>query len=249
MKSNQKTASEREKLKNLHGMKKIRYIWDYYKLPLLVLCIFLYIICYSFYRHFTRKEPILYTALVNVSVSETLSRQLSTDFLDYLETDTSKRTIQLYEGLYLTDDDTNPYHEYTYASRMKILAAIDSEQLDVVLMNKEAFDAFSQNGYLCNLEELFSDYDAALYDQLKTCLVSNTIILEDNSVELQLDPSVTYQAVTEEQPLGLDISRAGLLSEAGFDDTVYLGIIANSTKKETAINYIKYLKIPAEVEQ
>ena len=237
MKSNQKTASEREKLKNLHGMKKIRYIWDYYKLPLLVLCILLYIICYSFYRHFTHKEPILYTALVNVSVSETLSRQLSTDFLDYLETDTSKRTIQLYEGLYLTDDDTNPYHEYTYASRMKILAAIDSEQLDVVLMNKEAFDAFSQ------------DCDAALYDQLKTCLVSNTIILEDNSVELQLDPSVTYQAVTEEQPLGLDISRAGLLSGAGFDDTVYLGIIANSTKKETAINYIKYLKVPAEVEQ
>ena len=207
----------------------------------MVLCILLYILGYSLYGHFTHKEKILYTALVNVSASDSLTEQLSTGFLDSLDQDTSKTTMQLYTGLYLTDDETNPYHEYTYASRMKILASIDGKQLDVVLMNKEAFDAFSQNGYLCDLEELLSSEDVDLYNRLKPHLVTNTVILEDNSTDLQLDPSITYQAVTEEHPFGLDLSQTSMISDAGFSDIVYLGIIANSPRTEEAIDYVRYL--------
>ena len=208
--------------------KKIQYIWDYYKFPLVVLCIFLYVIGYFLYGHFTRKDTILYTALVNVSASESLTRQLSTNFIPYIKEDSSKKELQLYTGLYLTDDENNPNHEYTYASRMKILASIDGEQLDVVLMNKESFDAFSQNGYLYNLEELLSNEYPALYEKWKPYLVTNTIILEDNSTDVQLDSSISYQAVTEEAPTGLAISQTGLLHDAGFSDTVYLGIVANT---------------------
>lgn len=244
MKNKRKASPEREKLKNLHGSQKIQYIWDYYKLPLAMLCIVVYIIGYSFYGHFTHKDIVLYSALVNVSASESLTTQLSAGFLDYLGEDTDEKTMQLYTGLYLTDDESNPYHEYTYASRMKILAAIDGEQLDIVLMNKEAFDAFSQNGYLCDLKKLFSDADADLYQKLKPYLVMNTVILEDNSIESQLNSSVTYHAVTKECPIGLDISQAALISKAKFDDTVYLGIIQNSTHKDAAISYIRYLFCP-----
>ena len=221
--------------------KKIQYIWDYYKFPLVVLCIFLYVIGYFLYGHFTRKDTILYTALVNVSASESLTRQLSTNFIPYIKEDSSKKELQLYTGLYLTDDENNPNHEYTYASRMKILASIDGEQLDVVLMNKESFDAFSQNGYLYNLEELLSNEYPALYEKWKPYLVTNTIILEDNSTDVQLDSSISYQAVTEEAPTGLAISQTGLLHDAGFSDTVYLGIVANTSRADTAVHYIQYL--------
>ena len=219
--------------------KKIQYIWDYYKFPLVVLCIFLYVIGYFLYGHFTRKDTILYTALVNVSASESLTRQLSTNFIPYIKEDSSKKELQLYTGLYLTDDENNPNHEYTYASRMKILASIDGEQLDVVLMNKESFDAFSQNGYLYNLEELLSNEYPALYEKWKPYLVTNTIILEDNSTDVQLDSSISYQAVTEEAPTGLAISQTGLLHDAGFSDTVYLGIVANTPRADTAVHYIQ----------
>lgn len=221
--------------------KKIQYIWDYYKFPLVVLCIFLYVIGYFLYGHFTRKDTILYTALVNVSASESLTRQLSTNFIPYIKEDSSKKELQLYTDLYLTDDENNPNHEYTYASRMKILASIDGEQLDVVLMNKESFDAFSQNGYLYNLEELLSNEYPALYEKWKPYLVTNTIILEDNSTDVQLDSSISYQAVTEEAPTGLAISQTGLLHDAGFSDTVYLGIVANTPRADTAVHYIQYL--------
>lgn len=228
-------------LNQLHGKKKIQYIWDYYKLPLAVLCIFLYIIFYILYHHFSYKNTVLYTALVNVTVGEDLEKGLTIDFLNFLNLNTSKNKLELYTGLYLTDDEQNAYHPYTYASRMKILATIDGELLDVVLMNKEAFDAFSQNGYLCDLDLLLSQKNPDLYNSLKSYFISNIIILEDNASDRVFNPSIPYSAVTEESCFGLDLSHTKLIHQAGFEETVYLGILANSPRMDTALHYLEYL--------
>lgn len=228
-------------LHNLQGMKKVQYIWDYYKLPLIISGIILYVIVYILYRNLSYKDTVLYVALVNVNAGETLTEQLDQGFMETLDINTSKNKLHLYSGLYLTDDENNTYHEYTYASQMKILASIDGELLDVVLMDKEAFDAFSQNGYLCNLDELLSEENPALYEDLKPFIVSNIVIIEDNSFELQFDTSIPYSAVTEEYPMGLDISQAQLIRQAGFEETVYLGIISNSPRTDTAVTYLQYL--------
>lgn len=239
-----KNAEERASLKILQSLpwkKKVQYIWDYFKLPLALLCILLYVIIYAAYRHLTYKEPVLYTALVNVNAGETLTEQLSENFLYIMDIDTSRNKLQLYSGLYLTDDENNAYHEYTYASRTKILAAIDGEQLDVVLMDQEAFDAFSQNGYLCNIDELLSAESPDLYEDMKPFIVKNIYIAEDNAFELLFDASIPYSAVTEEYPMGLDLSQTGFIAQAGFEETVYLGIIDNSPRKDTALAYLQYL--------
>ena len=187
-------------LKSLHGKEQLRYLLDYFKLPLIIFCIILYIIIYSAYRHITYKEPVLYTALVNVDVSETLTKQLSDDFLAATDANPAKESFHLYTGLYLTDDENSTYHEYTYGSRMKILASIESKMLDVVLMDKEAFDAFAQNGYLCDIDKLLSEKAPDLYKNVKSYLVENTYIKEDNASDVVLDPSVEYSAVTESKP-------------------------------------------------
>lgn len=142
---------------DLHGKKKLQYIWDYYKLPLTVICVVLYTAIYISYRHFTDKDPVLYAALVNVDAGETLTEQLSDDFLPAAGMDTSRNTVCLYSNLYLTDDRASDYYEYAYTSQIKILAAIDGERLDVVLMDREAFDSFARDGYLCDMERLLSE--------------------------------------------------------------------------------------------
>ncbi len=228
-------------LKDLHGKKRLQYIWDYFKLPLILLCIVLYVISYLIYRQVTYKEPVLYTALVNVNAGETLTEQLSDDFLRHMNVDTARNSFYLYTGLYLTDDEDSTYHEYTYGSRMKILASIESELLDVVLMDKEAFDAFAQNGYLCNIEEFLSSGAPDLYGQAKSYIVENTYIKEDNASEVLLDDSVQYHAETEEYPMGLDLSQTDIIKQSGFTDTVYLGVIENSPRKDMALDYLRYL--------
>lgn len=236
-----KIRQEQTPLRDLHGAQKIQYIWDYYKLPLALLAIVLYVIVYILYRHLTYKDTILYTALVNVNAGETLTEQLAEGFLEVSGIDTSKNKLHVYADLYLTDDENNAYHEYTYASRMKILASIDGELFDVVLMNQEAFDAFSQNGYLCNLDELLADENPDFYNDINPFIVNNIYIEEDNSFELIFDSSIPYNTVSEEYPMGLDLSQARLIKQAGFGETVYFGIIENSPRKETAVAYLKYL--------
>lgn len=228
-------------LKTLKGRAKLQYIWDYYKLPLALLGLLLYILIYILYGHLTHRETILYTALVNVNTGDTLTEKLSGGFLDYTDLAPAKNHLELYTGLYLTDDGQNAYHQYTYASRMKILAMIDGKLLDVVLMNREAFDAFSQNGYLYDLTELLPQTDTGLYELTRPDLVTNLMILEDNAVEHQLDASIPYESTTETHYYGIDLSRTQLINGAGFTEPVYLGIIANSPRTDTAVNYVRYL--------
>lgn len=226
---------------HLHGKQKIQYIWDYYKLPIVICLIFLYIISYTVHGYFTKKETLLYTGLVNVSASSQLTDELSCGFLDSLNTNTSKTELKLYTGLYLTDNPDDSNHEYTYASRIKTVASIADERLDVVLMNKEAFDAFSQNGYLCNIEELLLKLDSETLAECKPYITDNIVILEDNTDEIMPDDSQPYQAVTDEFPMGLLVSQKGLFKRAGFDGDVYLGVIKNSPRMDMAVEYIKYL--------
>lgn len=230
-----------ENLRTLHGRKKVQYIWDYYKLPLAVLCIVLYAAGYMLYGRITHKDTVLYAALVNVAAGEDLTQELTGDFLDYLNLNPSKNELELYTGLYLTDNETNQYHEYTYASRMKIQAAIDGELMDVVLMNREAFDAFSQSGYLYDLKELLCREDPGLYDLVSSQLEKNIVILEDNAMDMLFDDSLTYSAKTKEAFYGIDLSRTKLIWQAGFSEPVYLGIVANCPRIDSALDYLRYL--------
>ena len=76
-------TSTHTRISSLPGTKaKIRYIWDYYKLPIIFVCIVIYIIGYILYGHFTEKNQILSAAFVNFVPDEELSEQLGNGFLD-----------------------------------------------------------------------------------------------------------------------------------------------------------------------
>lgn len=234
-------ASEREKLRRLKGLKKLQYLWDYYKLHFVIGCVVLYIFGYMLYGHFTRKDPVLYAAFINVAPGEALTETLVSGFLASQGLNEKKHEFCLYTGLYLSSSEDNPHHEYTYASRIKLIGAIDSKTLDIVLMDQEAFDAFSQNGYLYDMEAFLSEAEPALYTDCRELLRENIEILEDNAEEAALDRSVSYTAETEKYSAALDISQTPLLKEAGFTEPVYLGIIRNTPRKEAAADYIRYL--------
>lgn len=231
--------TEKEKWDSLSKRKRIRYLWDYYKLPFILVFIVIYVICFMIYRKVTYKDTCLYTGLINIAPTETTTVQISDDFMTYAQIDTDKNQFKLYTSWYLTTDKDSQYFEYTYASQMKILAAIDDEQLDIVLMDRESFDAFSQNGYLYNIEELLKD--SPLYEQLEPYIIRNIEILEDNAKDLNFDPTVEYKSKDVEYPMGLDVSDSFVFSDAVYSDTIYLGVIANTPRTENVLTYLEYL--------
>ena len=221
----------------LSPSQKIRYIWDYYKLPIAIILIFLYIAVWQFLRMQTKEEIFLYGALINVSVNEDLEKTLRivpTAFGEEEDQDEGG-IIQLATGWYLTDHPTGDTYTYTQATQMKILGSIDAEQLDFVIMDREAFDAFAQNGFLLDLSAV--DFGSS-QTVLSGCLTENMEIVEDNAKEVALDPSIPYHSETRTYPMAIDLSTCPPIREAGFPEPVYLGIISNSPRRPRAVSYV-----------
>lgn len=145
-----------ETLRSLHGRKKWEHLWAYYKLPLVLILIALYVIGYISYRNLTRKEDVLYLAMVNVSAGSDLTEQLTDGFAQEQQL-TRKQQVNLLEGLLLSENDSAD-EQYVYASEMKLLGAISAQRLDIVLMDEKACAALQEEGYFLDLRTLDSSF-------------------------------------------------------------------------------------------
>ncbi len=233
-------AARRDSFRKMSLAEKAEYIYTYYKLRILLGLLAVLLVGSTVYQQLTKKDVVLYTAYINISVGEDLDAQLNEGFISAGGADPKKAEVYLYRGTYLSDNPSMENHEYGYASKLKLMAAIEAKELDIVLMNKEGYDIFSRKGYLLPLDGLLSPTDP-LYRLLEPHLITNTVILEDNAIEYTLHEAHRYQAVTEEAVNGVDVSAFPMFQKAGFPDSVYLGVVANSPRFPAAIQYIEYL--------
>lgn len=234
-------ASRREAFRRMNLGEKAEYIFAYYKLPLALGLIFAYMLCYTSFRVLTRKETLLGVGFLNVAVNEDLEAGLSGAFLRFAGQDPRKAEVSVYPNLYLSDDPAAADHEYAYASRLKFLAAVNAKQLDVVFMNREAYDILSGNGWLEELSPDFFQGQPNLYRTIEPLLTENKVILEDNELDYTLGKAESYQETAAYVWNGLDTSRLSLFQDADLTDTVYLGVMPNSTRLDSVRAYLAYL--------
>ena len=230
----------RDSFKKMTFSQKIDYIIAYYKFPVITAIIAAAVLISTAVRYFTRKETVLCAAFANVSVGETLSEDLTDRYLLETERSLSKNEIIVYRDLYLTSEPSAENHQYAYASKLKVLGAVNARQLDIVLMNREAYDLMSSSGFLLDLDEALSQ-DQELYQRIRNFLCENTVIIEDNAVAFSLGEAETYESVTEDAVNAVDCSSFPYFEQAGFPDTVYFGIIANSTRTQECLRWLSYI--------
>ena len=226
---------------------KLEHIWLYQRLPIILVIIAISLLVSGIHRAVTHKAPVLYVGFLNVSVGSELESELTECYLVSRGYDPNREEILLYKDLYITNNPSAENHEYAYASSMKIMATINSKELDLVLMNREAYDLCSGSGYLLDLTSLFSPGDPR-NDAIAPYLTSNLVVLEDNATEFNLGEAEEYIAVTESSPNALALSKLPLFEQAGFSGEVYLGIIANTPRQSACTNYITFLISPSPEE-
>ncbi len=229
----QQRQQRRERFAGMSTKEKLEHIWLYYKAPILLAVIAILILGYTVSDVLSRKEPIVHVAFLNVSAGEDLESRLSEDFLTNGGYDTKKSEVLFYRDLYLSDSPTAADHEYAYTSKLKVMATIHSKQLDLVLMNQEAYDLCSASGYLLDLTTLLPPDTPNL--------TSNQVVLSDNAVEFNLGQAEEYLAETIIVPNALELTQLPLFRQAGFSGNVYLGIIANTPRLDACTDYIAYL--------
>ena len=230
--------AHRQAFQAMNVGEKAEYIFAYYKLPLVIALVVIVFLVTVIYRTATHKNEVLYTAYANVVIEEEANGVLTEGYLESAEIDTRRNQVYCYQGLYLTTDASLADHEYAYASRLKLLAAIESEELDVIFMDRQAYDLLSNSGILLDLGPLLQGQDATS-TQLAEHLVSNDVIIEDNMIEVNLSEADTYEAVTREEANAIDVSSSRLFG--GYTGEVYVGVVANSPRVEESFDYIVYV--------
>ncbi len=234
-------AAQKAAFRKMSPAEKLDHIYTYYKWPIFLVLAALIVLGSVLQRELTKKEVVRYLASVNVSEGADLEERLSDGFLRFAGANPRKQEIYWYQALYLSEDADVLNHEYAYASRMKFLGALETKKLDVMLMNREGYDLLSKSGFLLDLENALSREDPALCERLRDRLTVNQVTVLDNSLEFQLGEADELEQIFLEAENGLDLSDFPMIREAGFPETVYLGIAANSPRLDMALQYLAYL--------
>lgn len=231
--SKKEKAAHKAAFQAMSPAEKAEHIFTYHKWTILLILLVLFVLGSIIHRQLTQKKPVLYLAVINTTFGEDVEKRLTEDFLTETGGDARRQEVYLYRDLYLSENADTLNHEYAYASKVKLSGAISAEKLDLVLMNKEAYDIFSQQGYLLEL--------TSLPEEFSSLLTENEVILSDNSVDYLLGNAAEEQFVTETVPNALAVSSLPLFRDAGFDGELYIGVVSNSTRQEEAEAYIRYL--------
>ena len=231
--SEKEKAAHKAAFKAMSPAEKAEHIFTYHKWTILLVLLVLLILGSVLHRQLTQKKPVLYLAVINTSFGEDVEKSLTEDFLNEAGFDARRQEVYLYRDLYLSEDADTLNHEYAYASKVKLGGAMSAEKLDLVLMNREAYDIFSQQGYLLDLTSLPNEFSPYLTE--------NGVILSDNSVDYLLGNAAQEQVVTETVPNSLAVSSLPLFRDAGFDGDLYLGVVSNSPRQEAAAEYLRYI--------
>ncbi len=238
--SPEERAAVKKSFQRMNFKEKAAYIATYYRLPLFTAFVVLAVLISSIYRQVTKKEVILYEAYINFVAGETLTGELTDDYLAYTERDPKKTDVLVYADLYIDEDPTIPDHQYAYASKMKILGAISAKQMDIAIMNDNAYQQMSESGLLMNIDSVLSE-EPAIREKLEPYITEGTVILEDNSVEYDLNETDQYEAVTEEVRNAVNVSSFPVFTNAGIGDNLYIGVIANTRHVDEVPVFLEYL--------
>jgi len=238
--SKEEKAAQKAAFRAMSPAKKLEHLFLYYKWPIILALIALLILSSVLKRELTKKDTALYLALINVAAGSEVDTALTEGYLEATGANPRRSEVFLYSDLYISKDADELNHEYAYASQMKVMAAIQAQKLDVVLMNRESYDIFSQNGYLAELPPYLEADNPSLREILEPLLVENEVILSDNSIEFMLGEADSEEQVTESVANALAVSSLPLFESAGFDGEVYLGIVANTPRREAAAAFLNY---------
>ena len=227
--------AHRDAFRAMNLAQKADYIFAYYKLPLVLILIAIIALGSVLKYQLTHKAPLLYVGMANVSVAEDADPVLAEEFVTAQGQSPRKSEVVIYRDLYLVDPELSSDHQLSYASRLKVLATIDAQELDVVLMSKQSYDLLSHSGFLLDLSAVTS----RLPDSLAKLIRENDVIIEDNQVEYDLGEAETYEAETERVTNAFEVSGLGPFVD--LTDDVYLGIIGNTPRLDTALAYLEHV--------
>lgn len=220
MKLSEQIRADREKLKKLPDRNsRLRFIWDYYKYPLLFVSTVLVILLVSFISNIGKADINLYVVLLNNdSPIVECDESIFNDTMSRAGIDMNRKRVDVNKDLSLGMGTT----EATDMETLQVLTALFSiSDLDVYVAPKQYFDYFVQENGFADLNRLI---DRDILDRYPDDLYGRT----DANGNLYVDGIILHQ--------GSPLHKAGY-----YHDDVVIGVVNNAYHFDEAIAFLKQL--------
>lgn len=216
MKSTQ-MKEEMQKLKTMSGKDKCWYIWEYYKIPILIGLGVIFLLVTLLPSIINRKDPVYTCYIINNPIFDDSYTTLKDGFTTYANID-PKEEWDLDSSMVI---DLQNSMDSGYEYYMKITAVIAAKGLDTMIGDQEVIENYSVLAGLLNLQET---------------LPADILDLVDSRL---------YYVTNEEGesiPCAIEVTDSAALKNAGIrQDTLYFSIVGNSPHIDMSILFLKYL--------
>ncbi|MGN0376123.1 MAG: hypothetical protein ACI4ED_00655 [Suilimivivens sp.] len=246
------------KTKDMSLKEKLSYFWYYYKVHTFVIIIAVIAVCSYIYTMATAKDYIFYEIMLN-------SSQLNGDVLEASFGEYAGLDLENYE-CFIDTLSTLSYQSqsgYDMATFQKIIALIQSKDLDAMVLDAEVFYNFSFNGMMMDLRNVLSEEELARYEgniyyidyaeirkaeeEEDTASLTqededrNQATLEEISAEAETHKHP--ENMEEPVPVGIFADNAPLVQKTGcYNGLVPIyGIVITSQRTDTAKKYLDYI--------
>ena len=217
--------SEVRKWPEMDRQQKIQYLKDYYLLPA-VGVILLIAVAVSLIWHVARPrtENLLYAAVIYESLDEKKLAQVTADMSNLLGADGKRKTVQIDDSFYVKDGALDKLQVYLH-----------SQQIDVVILDRELFEEYAGYGYFESLDEVTEEDLEKKYGESYQYAAGYK---EDD--EFSFEDHETGQG--EVKPYGISLSGDNRFTEMSeyIKDPVF-AVAVGTKNPENALKFLEYL--------
>ena len=217
--------SEVRKWPEMDRQQKIQYLKDYYLLPA-VRVILLIAVAVSLIWHVARPrtENLLYAAVIDESLDEKKLAQVTADMSDLLGADGKRKTVQIDDSFYVKDGALDKLQVYLH-----------SQQIDVVILNRELFEEYAGYGYFESLDEVTEEDLEKKYGESYQYAAGYK---EDD--EVSFEDHETGQG--EVKPYGISLSGDNRFTEMSeYIKNPVFAVAVGTKNPENALKFLEYL--------
>ena len=217
--------SEVRKWPEMDRQQKIQYL-KYYYLLTAVGVILLIAVAVSLIWHVARPrtENLLYAAVIDESLDEKKLAQVTADMSNLLGADGKRKTVQIDDSFYVKDGALDKLQVYLH-----------SQQIDVVILDRELFEEYAGYGYFESLDEVTEEDLEKKYGEAYQYAAGYK---EDE--EVSFEDHETGQG--EVKPYGISLSGNNRFTEMSeYIRNPVFAVAVGAKNPENALKFLEYL--------
>lgn len=216
----QETQKEREKLRHMSAKDKVWYIWEYYKVHIFLLFVFIliiYLIGNIFYNK-TFTNQLYYVVINNTDILNTSFDEFNQEFKDYMNYG-KKDTIRTDGSMVIKHGDISS--ELEYGNMAKISAIVAVSELDMMICDQVNIDHYNELDAFQDLEQILPD---DLWQKVK-----DSAYYAKNSQNQEIACAIDLNGTKFTQKTGVQLNPC------------YFGVVSNTQHIDTIISWLRFV--------